>query len=246
MTGRFELPGGFMRADELKFYLYQSKTKIDSLHRQIQETKKKTKVKWKLDWKFVSFERETETDPEINDEDRLQAVLSELEQQELVGAYEEGKPYVRGVFPMRWGIYNDSGLRPVAEGPLVYFSCVQDSLLLGLGGSSHHIIGCYGLTSTSSRSVTPALVGFLRSGLELGEIPHDYQREEEDDVYTAMALANEYLKGPVQSLEFVAKVLCRSAHRHCRLYPWDETQRGEAILATPLYVRQIDPMAEDG
>src|SRR5260370_26281228 len=106
---------------------------------------------------------------------------------------------------MRWGIYNDSGLRPVTQGPLVYFSSVQEGLLLGLGGSSHHIDGCYGLTSTSSRSVTPALVGFLRTGLELGEIPGDYQRAEEDDVYMAMALANHYLNGPTQTLEFAAK-----------------------------------------
>jgi hypothetical protein len=246
MADDFEPPEGFVNVSELKFYLYQSKAKVDSLYRQIQGAKKRTKVKWKLDWKFVSVERETETEAETNDVDKLRAVLSEINAQELVGPIEAGKPYIQGIFPMRWGIYNDSGLRPDTEGPLVYFSCVQDGLLLGLGGSSRHIVGCYGLTSTSSRSSTPALVAFLRNGMDYGGIPYSYEREDADQVFGAMALANYYLQGPSQSLEFVAKVLCRSSHRHCHLHPWDNEQRGIAILATPLYVRQIDPMDEDG
>jgi hypothetical protein len=138
MPDPFQLPKGFMTVNEMKFYLYKSKAKIDWLYEQVQQNKTKIKSKWKLDWKIISFEREIENETETNDEDKLQIVLSELQAQQLIGAYEEGKPYIQGIFQMPWDIYNDSGIRPVNEGPLVYFSGVDDKILLGLGGSSHH------------------------------------------------------------------------------------------------------------
>lgn len=144
---------------------------------------------------------------------------------------------------MRWGIYNDHGFRPDSEGPLVYFGGVQDKTLLGLGGSSRHIEGCYGMTSTSSRSSTEALAKWLRNGSEDGEAPHIYREDIRDEhgwVSEAMSLANHYLRGPV---EFAAKVLLR--YDHAPLTPWTREDRGEAVLATPLYVSQIDGMFED-
>jgi len=241
---------GFVPANELKFYLYQSRAKIDQLYRQIQAPKKKTTVEWKVDAKIGSFMRKTERENEPNDEDKLRAVLRELESLQLLGALEDQKPYIKCIFPMRWGIYNDSSCRPDNEGPLVYFSGMSDARLVGMGGSSCHIVGCYGLTSTASRSCTPALVHFLRTGLDTGEGPepiwHESEREQLDETYEAMLIANYYLRGPVQNLDFVAKVLCRETISGAGR--WADGYNGhiDAILATPLYVAQVDPMAEDG
>lgn len=241
---------GFVPVEQLKFYLYESRAKIDYLYRQIQGPKRKTTLEWKVDLKLVSISRKTETEQDPTDEAKLTAVLTELESLQLIGAPEERKPYIKGIFPMRWGIYNDSQSRPDNEGPLVYFSGFADGLLIGLGGSSHHIVGCYGLSSTASRSSTPALVQFLRTGLETGEAPAPYwrdRREELDQVYQAMAIANRYLREPTQDLEFVARVICRGdgSGWGLRIEQGKDREPVEAILATPLYVAQVHPMQED-
>src|SRR5207245_954264 len=58
--------------------------------------------------------------------------------------------------------------RPDDDPPLVYFGGLDkdNGVLLGLGGSSKHVVGHDGATSTQSRSVTPALVMALLRGLE--------------------------------------------------------------------------------
>lgn len=68
-------------------------------------------------------------------------------------------------------------------------------------------------------------------------------RDEDQELCSGMALANYYLKGPTQSLEFVAKVLwCR--REYMRIRPFTDGY-GQAILATPLYVAQTEIMLED-
>jgi hypothetical protein len=228
----------------LKYYIYRSKTKIEMLYEQVAQPKKKQKIKWRVEVKPVSRESETD-DSEITLEDKLQRVLRELDDEEQIGSLNDGKPYIRATLPIKWGMYNDHGNRDDETGPLVYFGSTDDHLLFGMGGSSHHIEGYYGITSTSSRSVTPVLVNFLLHGLRDGEKPPSYRgadRGEMDHAYEAMALANHFLRGPVQNLEFVAKVICRD--QDCQLRPW-RPERGEGILATPLYASQIDPMEED-
>jgi hypothetical protein len=117
-----------------------------------------------------------------------------------------------------------------------------------MGGSSCHIAGCYGATATGSRSTTPTLVRFLREGMEDGDVsacrqPWIEAHDEDQELCSAMALANHYLRGPVQSLEFVAKVLWCS-RKHMRIRPFADGH-GQAILATPLYVAQTEIMLED-
>ncbi|MGA3205505.1 MAG: SAVMC3_10250 family protein, partial [Bryobacteraceae bacterium] len=233
-----------IRAEDMKFYLYRSKAKIEMLYEQVVDPKKKQKIKWKLEAKPISRESETD-DSEVTLEEKLQRVLRELDDEEQIGSLEDNKPYIRATLLMRWGMYNDYGYRDDASGPLVYFGSTDDQLLFGMGGSSNHIKGMYGLGSTSSRSVTPVLVNFLLCGLRDGERQPDYldaDRSEMEHTYEAMALANHYLRGPVQNLEFVAKLICRD--QNCKLRPW-RSERGDGILATPLYVSQIDPMEED-
>ena len=54
---------------------------------------------------------------------------------------------------------------------MVYFGRTDDQLMLGMAGSSFNVEGMYGITSTSSRSVTPAVVEFLLGGVDTGERP---------------------------------------------------------------------------
>ena len=137
-----------------KSYLYRSKAKIDLLYQQIQDPQVTTTLRWNIDLTVFSWQREKESKSEINDQDKLDAVVAALEEHQLIGPPQARKPYIKGIFPMRWGIFNDEGFRPNTEGPLVYFSCLDDGLLLGLGGSSVHIGNPYGIGGTSSRSST--------------------------------------------------------------------------------------------
>ncbi|HWC95340.1 MAG TPA: SAVMC3_10250 family protein [Candidatus Sulfopaludibacter sp.] len=239
----------FKSAADFKYYLYLSKAKLDMLYRQVAAQQiKKASLEWKIDIKAVAVTKKSETEEEVDDDDKLRLVTAELETRELVGGIEEDKPYIKGMVPMRWGMYNDSKLRPANEGPLVWFSGIENEILLGMGGSSCHVEGCYGATATGSRSVTPALVNFLRGGMDAGDTeqcrqiwkePHD----EDYELCSAMALANYYLRGPVQALEFVAKVLWRQ-RGYARIRPFMEDY-GQAILATPLYVAQTEVLVED-
>jgi len=85
----------------------------ESLYWQTERAReKKRKLKWKLDVKVVSVERESETN-RVSNEDKVRAVLAELEVQRLIGSIEERKPYIKGIFPLQWGIYKRH--RPEAD-----------------------------------------------------------------------------------------------------------------------------------
>jgi hypothetical protein len=61
---------------------------------------------------------------------------------------------------MRWGLFNDQGTRPQDEPALVYFGGINKEeipIVVGLGGSSMHVEGHRGATSTYSRSAGPPL-----------------------------------------------------------------------------------------
>ena len=235
----------FRNAGDIKSYLYRSKAKIDWLYQQIQEPKEKTTVTWKIDLKLLSLESKREREDEVNDQDKLDAIVAALEERKMVGPPEDDKEYIKMKCPMRWGIFDDSSFRPNTEGPLVYFSCLVEGVLMGLGGSSIHINNPYGMGATGSRSSAPALYAWLRAGLETGNRPNrrTMYNDELYEISEAMALANHYLKGLTQNVEFVAKVLKRG--KGYKLRPWQREERGEVILGTPLYVSQIDGMYVD-
>ena len=99
-----------------KSYLYRSKAKIDLLYQQIQDPQVTTTLRWKIDLKVFSWQREKESESEINDQDKLDAVVAALEERQLIGPPQARKPYIKGIFPMRWGIFADEGFRPNTEG----------------------------------------------------------------------------------------------------------------------------------
>ena len=235
----------FKNAADIKSYLYKSKSKIDWLYQQIQKPKEKKTVTWKIDLRVFSIENKREQDSEINDQDKLDGIISELEERKMLGAPGDCREYIKMRCPMRWGIFDDSSFRTCTEGPLVYFSCIVDGMLMGLGGSSIHISNPYGISSTGSRSSTAALYAWLRAGSDSGNRPDrvSLYGDELYEIAEAMALANYYLKGPTQYVEFVAKVLMRGEAYNLR--PFQREERGEVILSTPLYVSQVRRMYVD-
>jgi hypothetical protein len=105
---------------------------------------------------------------------------------------------------------------------------------------SRPFISATSFTSTWSRSSTPTLVKWLLSGLQKGERPTvwDDPRSEENEVFTAMAVAQYYLRPPTQTAEFVAKVITTGYVE--RLGHFIGTNKARVILATPLYVANTD------
>src|SRR6266853_1568642 len=181
-------------AADLKWYLYRSDAKLRMLFQQIAkaDTSKKT-IEWKAGVAGFGLSGKSESDDGIDEDDMLKAVIERLESSGQVGTLEDPSLYIKGIMPMRWGMYNDSGRRDPDHGPLVYFGGldVDAPMLLGLGGSSKHVIGHEGATSTTSRSSTPALVDALCRGIESGEFERSYLEEEreEDQIYRAIAIA---------------------------------------------------------
>ena len=236
-------------AEDVKWYLYRSSAKIRMLFPQIaQAGGKKSAVEWKMSAGFGSVSRRVEHEGNIDEEDMLAAVIRELEESRQVGTVYEPNMYIKGVLPMRWGMYDDRGLRDPADGPLVYFGGLDraEGVLLGLGGSSKHVMGHEGATSTYSRSCTPALVRALMRGIESGlpePPPTEDPREGEDEVYRAIAVAQHYLRPPTQNLEFFAKTLMNGETHGCEAYIGIPNVR--VVLGTPLFVALAPPYPHD-
>jgi|GEM_PF-2796404 len=231
----------FKRVDGYKYYLYISASKLRMLYEQAsKESNRKKTFEWGLNLKIASFKSSSARDQNPDRDTMLRKVVEGLEENGQLGTLEEPKTFIRGTFPIRWGFYNDCSNRPEDEPALVYFGGFQNDLLLGLGGSSCHVVGHEGATSTWSRSSTPTLVKWLLSGLQKGKRPPiwDDPRSEENEVFTAMAVAQYYLRPPTQTAEFIAKVITTGYVE--RLDHFIGTKKARVILATPLYVASTD------
>lgn len=234
-------------AADMKWYLYRSDAKLRMLFQQIAKTGAKRAIEWKAGYSGLGLSRKSETDDQVDSDDMLKAVTERLEYDRLVGTLEEPNLYVKGIMPMRWGMYNDLGRRDAAEGPLVYFGGLDKDMpmLLALGGSSKHVLGHEGATSTYSRSSTPELVDALCRGIETGKFEriHPAEEREESTIYTAIAIAQHYLRPPTQNLEFFAKTLMEGDITGVEMYIGiDKTK---VILGTPLYVALAAPYPND-
>jgi hypothetical protein len=149
-----------------------------------------------------------------------------------VGTVDKPKSYVKGVFPMKWGLYKNLY---TGNTEVVFFGGQNENKTIGLGGSSRHVIGTHDLSTTDSSSLTPYLLDFLRNELKLRDNPEKDMHfgKDEDDrerhAISAIDSAIDDLYGPVQQLEFLAKTLL----------VW-HTDNGYTLLGTPLYVALAD------
>jgi hypothetical protein len=235
-------------SDDLKFYLYISTSKIRMLYEQLSTiSTTKGSFEWNLDLKLGGVKGGTTTERTPNRDAMLREVVQALESTDQIGNLREPKSFIRDVFPVRWGFYNDCSSRPEEEPALIYFGGLSDGILLGMGGSSCHVVGHEGATSTWSRSATPTLTRWLLSGLREGECPKIYgpynRQQEEHQVFQAMAIAQHYLRPPTQQVEFVAKTIAVGDVDRVESYIGVEPVK--AILATPLYVAQVTPLRDN-
>jgi hypothetical protein len=220
----------FKNAKDIKYYLYVSTTKLNMLYEQIAS-------------------HEPSTEEVVDRDDKLNTVEKELDALNLIGTPEEPKDYFKSTMRMRWGLFDDNGTRPEDEAPLVYFGGFEKTipLIVGLGGSSKHVVGHDGATSTNSRSCTPTIVRWLFAGLEQDKPPASQgwrdKSSEEQELFAGMASALHYLRPPTQDLEFLAKTLTTGTiHRYEHFTGVPEAK---IVLGTPLYVVLKNPMPDN-
>lgn len=240
-------------SQNIRYYLYVSDLKVNMLFEQMFAAGKRTR-RGKVTVKAgpVTGSRETETeDGELDRDDKLRAIEDSLTNENLVGTPQNPKDYFRGILPMRWGLYDDHGTRPDGYPPLVYFGGFDPTapLIVGLGGSSVHVHGFQGATSTHSRSATPTLVEWLLGGMSdgdghLGALRQKARVLGDGMLYEAVGIALHYLRPPTQQLEFLAKTISVGT-----LYGFEHMTgfNGETkiVLGTPLYVQQTNMIPED-
>ena len=235
--------------DDVRFYLYVSDTKLNMLFEQLFSIKNRANhIGVSVNTGFVSASLKSESESSIDRDDKLRAVEEELINRKLVGTPEEPYTYFKGILPMRWGLYDDGNGRPLETPPLVYFSGFDETapLIVGLGGSSSHVTGFDGATSTHSRSATPSLVNWLLDGLSTNDPfqePRNVGLSHRDGMlFEAMAIALHYLRPPTQQLEFLAKTLTTGellGYKHMT-----GLSDAKVILGTPIYVQLTHPIPE--
>jgi len=201
----------FRNASELKFYLYISNAKLEMLYGQFHNAAKLTrKMSASAKALGLSAQIESSTEEAFTQDEKLKSVIAELKTQGKVGSPANPNEYIQGTMRMRWGLFDDCRTRQENEPPLVFFGGVDKDipLIVGLGGSTKHVVGHEGASSTYSRSCTPTLVKWLQEGLSCDrppEIPLWFgKREEESEVFSSIACAIHYLRPPTQDLEFFA------------------------------------------
>ena len=225
----------------MKHYLYRSGPKLRDLYSQ---TGSKLgdlvgNIEWRINLGDVA---EIKRSPKaINEHYMMKAVVRALEKAGKVGTITNPKDYVKGIMPMKWGLYAGGVIDEAPDGPLVYFGGldVDKRKLVALGGSSNNVVGHEGATSTTSLSVTQSIVAALRHGFETGSLKDTHWQQNENWIYQGMAIAQSHLRPPVQQLEFLAKTLlvgeAIGVNDHIGV------DHVDAILCTPLYVALVAP-----
>jgi hypothetical protein len=211
----------------MKYYIYISDAKVDMLFPQVpHDIKKKVATEWKMDLKLLSASRRTETESDDNRVARLETVIDFIREYGNLGSVDAPDEYIQDTLLMRWGPSKD-------EDGMVYFSSKTDRTIVGLGGSMRHVIGSNsGEARPYSHFVFDALK-FLSQQLRV-----QARNSKAKQARNAVESATQWMVGPQQRLEFVAK----------RLSYWDKLppdfERDEGhtcvLWATPLYVAMAD------
>lgn len=231
--------------NDLRFYLYRSRSKIEMLYEQIFDSStRSSKKQLSVGAKVLTASMESSSQEVVSFDQKIRAVDEELDRRKMIGTLDEPKSYFRGVMKMRWGYYNDCGTRPDDAPALVYFSGfdpTDEPLVVGLGGSFQHVEGHYGATSTWSRSAAPALTNWLISGLKNDQPPSPIWSElyTTTAVYEGMAVAlNNFPPTNPVHVQFVAKNLSEGVLEH---YDYMlGVPRARMLLGTPLWVASLD------
>ncbi len=225
--------------DRPKYYVYVSDTKIDMIFAQVpQKLRDRLAAELRLDLKVVSLTLK-ENPSDQNRYTRTRIVGEYLSGREMVGTLDEPASYFRATMTMEWmciDSYNGETPR------IVYFTGVHESVVVGLTGSYHHVVG-------QAPSVMQE-VGPGPSYLTAGSLPviASYLRADEpedlEDVGNLMEIIAGYagrsMEGdrgvgyrnvfnPLQECEFLARLLWRGSRENQII-----------LLGSPLYVTLVD------
>lgn len=204
-----------------RYYLYVSDVKVDMLLSQIDpKWARKRVTELSLGLKMVGARHKVESAGPDRFA-RLERVLRYLTDHGDVGSVDEPGPYVHGVLPMQWG--------PVGDGDTVYFGGRGERTIVGLGGSTGHVL-------STAPGPTPA--GHRLSGSLLPRLLQQLAASDTEDAADPRSLgtvvrANSALRGPAQLMEFVAKRMLHGPCPYPELYPEGDMA---VLLASPLYV----------
>lgn len=218
----------------LRYYLYVSDSKVDMLLAQIDPAlRRKRTTEVNVSLKVVGGKRVVEDTGEEGRGPRLERLVRFLEDQAELGTVDDPKRFFRGMLRLRWGPFP-------ADANLVWFGGSSVRTVVGLGGSSHHVLGSPPPSETGlSRSLTPSLLAGLGRDPQIQALVGMISAEEDRPARTgtpaagqAVHRANELMPGPVQRVEFVAKRLLH--------VPGSPDAGPAVLLGTPLYVALVD------
>jgi hypothetical protein len=209
----------------VRYYLYISDAKVDMLLPQIDPAWGRKRVtELSLGLTVAGAKRSTEA-PGADRVARLERVLRHLEDHADLGHVDEPGQYVHGVLPMQWGAIDDGGT--------VYFGGRSEHTVVGLGGSAGHLLGTVAAAppeqSLLSASLPPVLLGRLAA-----LAPQDAA---DPETLATVLRANATLRGPAQTVEFVAKRMLHGPCPYPELYPPGTTA---VLLASPLFVALVE------
>ena len=230
-----------------KYYIYVSDAKVDMFYAQIahhEMEKIATRLGIDLESVGTSFaDKSTEERRYL----KLQIVVNFIENNFDVGTVDKPKNYVKGVIPMRWGPFYLGTVQPgLGNSGLVWFGGFTPTTVVGLGGSSKHIIGGhYGdsyVRDSSLPSILDAIAQMKDDKIKESEISD----RDRDSCLDLIDWHTRTMPGPVQRLEFLAKRLLEGEGLHAGLptredFHDPEMRRGtHLLLGTPIYVAQAD------
>lgn len=211
----------------LRYYLYVSDAKVDMLLSQIDPAWSRKRVTELSVGLSVAGAKRTSETTGTDRIARLERVVRHLDDHGDLGDVDAPGSYVHGELPMQWG--------PIGDGETVYFGGRTERTIVGLGGSTGHALSTVAAAPPQHRlsgSLMPSLLDQL-AALTPGEAVDDADA----DALGTVVQANASLRGPAQTVEFVAKRLLHGPS------PYPELNTGPdvaVLLASPLYVALVE------
>lgn len=212
-------------ASSVKYYIYISDAKVDMVYPQIKKPLlERIASELNISLKLLGAEISAGVKGNQSEETRyskVRIVSRFVERHEPVGTVEDPLIYFKGTLPMRWG--------PLSHHPeTVYFGGSTSRAILGLGGSTKHIIG--GDPGPAIQSIfSSGLYGLLDALDETNQSSNDM----EELALLAVKYAAKEMRGPAQRLEFLAKTLLSEPIKAGGSGDSDENR---IVLGTPIYV----------
>lgn len=208
----------------MKYYVYISKNKIDTLYNQINSPQdNKTEISAGFDLIFAKGGITRTESVKDTDYSRLQAVLDQLENADQIGTLDETKPYIKGTFDMHWTTDDDVTAWRYTMPKKNPRNATNPGILI-LAGSKSNLTDA-SPNKNSPMSLPPALLAWMQKFVSLLNEPDQNKGEIDELIFRTYSK----ISGFVGMYEFIAKVYYRGQYHGTK-----------TILASPLYVSMAD------